>query len=91
MPLIQGIGNLRVLSLDPFNEDCFYVISMYGYFGKCNMRTGMIKYSSVKRCYGYGYRDSFGAFPFVLPWWPTPVPRIKNDTKQPVPDGIDIL
>ncbi len=45
MPLIQGIGDLRVPSLDPLNEDCFYVISMYGYFGKCNMRTGLIEFN----------------------------------------------
>ncbi|XP_004305664.1 PREDICTED: uncharacterized protein LOC101304993 [Fragaria vesca subsp. vesca] len=92
MPLNRRTGALWVLSLDPFIEDCFYLISMSGYFGKCYMRTGVIEYNSVKRCHGFGYRDSFGAFPFVLPWWPTPVPRIKHDPRQPaVQNGIDIL
>lgn len=64
------------LSFDPNNDDIFYLYVDADVL-MCNIRTR--KWSKIveKR-----KLNNFYFFPFVLPWWPTPVPSLPQHAHQ---------
>ncbi|CAL2276011.1 unnamed protein product [Prunus armeniaca] len=63
---------LELLAFDPNNENCLY-LNIGGDIISCNIITR--KWSKVASLES-GINVNSYFYPFVLPWWPTPVPRL---------------
>ncbi|XP_062016882.1 uncharacterized protein LOC133733247 [Rosa rugosa] len=65
-------GHVELLTFDPNNGDILY-LRINGEIVKCNIRTG--KWSKMV---GTNMLTDLYFFQLVLPWWPTPVPRLPD-------------
>ncbi|KAM5581113.1 hypothetical protein ABKV19_010371 [Rosa sericea] len=68
--MVLGYDIVDLQFLDPNNEDILYM-----YVGKDIVRYNIQTRDWLKLVENIPYRNSF-LFPIVLPWWPTPVPRL---------------
>lgn len=69
--MIPGyLDSVEMLVLDPNNEDILYL-----YIGEDIVRYGIQTREWSKLAENIPYQNCF-LFPMVLPWWPTPIPRL---------------
>ncbi|KAL6285618.1 hypothetical protein ACE6H2_010008 [Prunus campanulata] len=67
------------------NEDVFY-LSVDGDIVMYNIRTGKWSEKMAEKR-PHKYNSYHRSFPIVLPWWPTPVPRLPQHAEQQLPHG----
>ncbi|KAL6214435.1 hypothetical protein ACLB2K_013869 [Fragaria x ananassa] len=70
-PGLEPDSVLELLAFDPNNDDMLYLLDVHEEICLCNIRTG-----DLSRLVGKDHVNVFHFFPLVLPWWPTPVPRL---------------
>ncbi|PRQ52033.1 putative F-box domain-containing protein [Rosa chinensis] len=71
-PLLDSI---MVLAFDPNNEDILY-LELFDHIVACNISERAIKGTTLTIPYRSTVRFGRGVFPFVIPKWPTPPPRL---------------
>ena len=67
------MDSITVLAFDPNNEDILY-LELFEHIMTCNIREKKLK-DTLTTMYKSMVPSGVGVFLFVLPKWPTPLPR----------------
>ncbi|TQD88258.1 hypothetical protein C1H46_026139 [Malus baccata] len=73
------INKVGVLAFDPNNEDILY-LELSAHIVMCNIRARKARKTSRITPVNYAAigNSMMAVFPYMLPWWPTPVTRLKS-------------
>ncbi|KAM1138988.1 hypothetical protein PS2_036534 [Malus domestica] len=73
------INKVGVLAFDPINDDILY-LELSAHIVMCNIRVRRARKTSRITPVNYAAISNsvMAVFPYMLPWWPTPVTRLKS-------------